>query len=89
MKPKININHDAKTIYDAMGVDKFEFVMNLAIALASFHEAGKHKNSKIAESIHEILPYEHILFAATAFAADQLRKSSGDVMEIDLTKSYN
>lgn len=86
MKPKVNFRHDAKTVAEALGIEETPEQMSTAISDAVqdwMMEDGSGKHSKLAEVLHNALPYEVILFLATKEVQSKLSDTFADVQVLD------
>ena len=78
MKPEVNFRHDAKTVAEALGIKESPEQMSDSITDAvkdwmMADDSGKH--SRLAEVLHNALPYEVILFLATKEVQSKLSET--------------
>ncbi len=78
MKPEVNFRHDANTVAEALGIKESPEQMSDSITDAvqdwmMADDSGKH--SRLAEVLHNALPYEVILFLATKEVQSKLSET--------------
>lgn len=86
MKPEVKFKHNAKTVAEALGITDTPEKMSDSITDAvqdwmMQDDSGKH--SRLAEVLHNALPYEVILFLATKEVQSKLTETFADVNVLD------
>jgi len=78
MKPELKFDHDAITVVDALGMKETaeQISDEITEVVKTWMLTDKEgKQSKLAEAIHEMLPYEVILFLATKEVNQKLKET--------------
>ncbi len=86
MKPEVKFKHDAKTVAEALGIQETPEKMSDSItdAVQDWMMAdGSGKHSKLAEVLHNALPYEVILFLATKEVQSKLADTLAETKTIE------
>jgi hypothetical protein len=65
MKSKIQINHNAENLQQALGITSHMYAAQLASVLAIASSEEDIEDSKVSEMIHNAVDYKIILYLAT------------------------
>lgn len=92
MKPEIKFNHDADTMFEAMGVmnnDKDELASKLDKIVKTFISSDDNRDSVLAELLHQGLTYEEILFLAYGAVRNVVQDAMIEMLKSTLMANAN
>lgn len=83
---RLNFNHDAENFHESLGSNVEDFASELAKCVHDFGEVEDKTLSKLAQTIHEKLSYEHILILATREVQSTVEQFNEKMLKDLLTK---
>lgn len=92
MKPEIKFNHDADTMFEAMGVmsnDKDELASKIDKIVKTFISSDDNRDSVLAELLHQGLTYEEILFLAYGAVRNVVQDAMIEMLKSTLMANAN
>lgn len=86
---QLNFNHDADGFHESLGSNVEDFASELAKCVHDFGNVEDKTLSKLAETIHDKLSYEHILILATREVHNTIDKFNEKMLNDLLTNLTN
>ncbi len=83
---QLKFNHDAETFHEALGSNVEDFATELSNCVQEFDNVEDMTLSKLAERLHQKLPYEYILILATREVQNTIDKFNEKMLKDLLTK---
>jgi hypothetical protein len=83
---QLKFNHDAETFHEALGSNVEDFATELSNCVQEFGDVEDMTISKLAEKLHQKLPYEYILILATREVQNTIEKFNEKMLKDLLTK---
>jgi hypothetical protein len=83
---QLKFNHDAEGFHEALGSNVEDFATELAKCVKEFGDVEDKTLSKLAQTIHEKLSYEHILILATREVQNTIEQFNEKMLKDLLTE---